>query len=92
MAWMNKERKKELAPGIKEVLKKYGVKGTIAVRNSSTLVVNIKSGPIDLTGGKPYGSINPYCPGDEPFAKELIEAMKVGWYDKSDNKPYTYTG
>ena len=48
MAYMNQERKAELAPKIKAVLKKYGVKGSIAVSNYMTLVVNIKSGPIDF--------------------------------------------
>ena len=48
MAYMNQERKAELAPSIKAVLKKYGVKGSIAVRNYSTLVVNIKSGKLDI--------------------------------------------
>lgn len=50
MAYMNQERKAELAPKLKAVLKKYGVKGSIAVYNFSTLVVNIKSGPIDFIG------------------------------------------
>lgn len=48
MAYMNQEKKKELAPAIKAVLKKYGVKGSIAVKNYSTLVVNIRSGKIDF--------------------------------------------
>ena len=48
MAYMSQERKQQLAPQIKSVLKKYGVKASIAVRNHSTLVVNIKSGPIDF--------------------------------------------
>ena len=48
MAYMNQETKKELAPGIKAVLKKYGMKGTIGVRHHSTLVVNIKSGKLDI--------------------------------------------
>ena len=50
MAYISQEEKKELAPGIKAVLKKYGVKGTIAVRGYSSLVVNIKSGVLDLLG------------------------------------------
>ena len=50
MAHMNQEKKARLAPGIKAVLKKYGVKGSIAVQHYSTLVVNIKSGPIDFIG------------------------------------------
>ena len=36
------------APGIKAVLKKYGMKGSIAVRHNMTLVVNIKSGKLDI--------------------------------------------
>ena len=48
MAYMSQERKQSLAPAIKAVLKKYGVKGTLAVRNHSTLVLNIKSGSIDF--------------------------------------------
>jgi len=48
MAYMSQERKQKLAPGIKAVLKHYGMKGTIAVRNHSTLVVTLKSGSIDF--------------------------------------------
>lgn len=48
MAYMSQERKAELAPQIKAVLKKYAVKGSLAVSNHSTLVLNIKSGPIDF--------------------------------------------
>lgn len=50
MAYMNQETKKELAPAIKAVMKKYGVKGSIAVRHHMTLVVNIKSGNLDIIG------------------------------------------
>jgi hypothetical protein len=52
MAYMNQEKKAVLAPGIKAVLDKYNVKGTIAVRNFSTLVVNIKSSPIDFADSR----------------------------------------
>ena len=45
---MNQERKAQRAPIIKAILKKYGVKGTLSVRNHSTLVLNIKSGKIDF--------------------------------------------
>jgi len=50
MAYMNQERKAQLAPGIRAVLKKYGVKGTISVRHHSALVVNIRSGKLDFIG------------------------------------------
>ena len=50
MAYISQDDKKLLAPAIKTVLKKYGVKGTIAIRNHSTLVVTLKEGVLDLIG------------------------------------------
>jgi hypothetical protein len=47
---MNQERKAQRAPEIKAILKKYGVKGSLSVRNHSTLVLNVKSGKIDFIG------------------------------------------
>ena len=48
MAYVSQDLKKSLAPAIKAVLKKYNVKGSLAVNNHSTLVLNIKSGSIDF--------------------------------------------
>ena len=48
MAYMSQERKAQRAPVIKAILKKYGVKGSLSVRNHSTLVLNVKSGKIDF--------------------------------------------
>ncbi len=48
MAYFNQERKQERAPAIKAILKKYGIKGSLAVRNHSTFVLNVKSGKIDF--------------------------------------------
>lgn len=48
MAYMSQERKKELAPKIKAVLKKYSMKGTVSVMNHSTLVVRIKEGKLPI--------------------------------------------
>jgi hypothetical protein len=50
MAYVSQEDKAKLAPVIKYVLAKYGMKGTISVRHHSTLVVTVKSGPIDFGG------------------------------------------
>ena len=50
MAYVSQEMKKDLAPQIKAVLKKYGLKGSIGVRHHSSLVVYIKSGILDLIG------------------------------------------
>ena len=48
MAYMSQEKKAKIAPVVKAVLKKYNVKGSLSVRNHSSLVLNIKSGAIDF--------------------------------------------
>ena len=50
MAYVSQEDKKEMAPAIKAVLKKYGMKGSISVRHHSTLVVTVKTGKLDIIG------------------------------------------
>ena len=90
MAYISQKDKKELAPGIKAVLKKYGMKGSIAVKNHMSLVVNLQSGPIhfDMDG---YTSVNVYHIDRHytgiarDFLNELVKAMKgTKWFDKSD--------
>jgi len=48
MAYMSQEMKKEIAPFVKGVLKKFGYKGTLKVNNYSTLAVSITEGPVSL--------------------------------------------
>lgn len=50
MAYMSQERKQERMPEIKRVLNKYGMKGTVSVRNHSTLVVTVTEGKLDILG------------------------------------------
>jgi len=50
MAYMSQENKKSMAPTIKEICKKHGVKSSLGVKNHSTLVLNINSGSIDFFG------------------------------------------
>jgi hypothetical protein len=50
MAYMSQEKKAKLAPVIKAICKRYGIKASLAVRNHSTLVLNIKQGSIDFIG------------------------------------------
>ena len=45
---MSQEHKKEIAAVVKPILKKYGVKGSLAVRHHAVLVLNIKSGKLDF--------------------------------------------
>jgi len=48
MAYVSQDTKAKLAPTIKAILKKYGVKGTLSVRNGMSLVLTLKSGKIDF--------------------------------------------
>jgi hypothetical protein len=52
MAYMNQEKKAKIAAKIKPLLKRYGLKGSLAVRNHSTIVLNLKSGKIDFGGDR----------------------------------------
>jgi hypothetical protein len=56
MAYMSQERKNELAPKIKAVLKKYGMKGTIRVANDRvTLAVRVKAGKLPIIENFAFG-------------------------------------
>jgi hypothetical protein len=48
MAYMNQERKAKIATVLKPILAKYGVKGSLSVRNHSSIVLTLKSGKIDF--------------------------------------------
>jgi len=48
MAYMNQEKKAKIAALLKPVLAKYGVKGSLAVHNHSTIRLTVKSGKIDF--------------------------------------------
>ena len=87
--------KKELAPTIKAICKKYGIKGSLAVRHHSTLVLNIKSGKIDfakLSTSENYNyQVNTYWTDShytgkaKKFFAEVIAAMKgPKFFDHSD--------
>lgn len=94
MAWVSQELKAQLAPGIKAVLKKYGVKGTISVRDNRVLVVSIKTGSINFigeyTGRFPSdhfllsGHSDNFVGKSGAFLSELFNAMNNGNWDKSD--------
>lgn len=89
MAYMNKERKAERAPAIKKILKKYGLKGSLSVRNYSTLALKIK----DVRGlfeshmddfKRNWGlSINPYHYNNfSPEITKLFDELTAAMYGK----------
>lgn len=72
MAYMSQENKAALAPAIKAICKKYGIKASLAVRNHSSLVLNVKEGPIDFIGNSnavcaadPYQVANGFKPNND---------------------------
>lgn len=89
MAYISQETKKKLAPAIKAVLKEFGVKGTIAVRDHCTLLVNIKQGSVEFGRDNvqvhnAHGS--QYQGKTREFIEKLFAAMKGDeWYDDSDS-------
>jgi hypothetical protein len=86
MAYVSQELKAKLAPSIKAVCKKYGIKASIAVRNHSTLVLNIKQGSIDF--------IENYIDTDKvkPYYNYMSEAdiASIRKNQSLDVNPYHY--
>ena len=80
MAHMNQDKKARLAPGIKAVCKKYGIKATIGVNHHSTLVLNVNSGPIDfIKNFNELGQVRWHEPWPFTPAKEYIDVNPY-WY------------
>jgi hypothetical protein len=82
MAYFNQERKAKLAPAIKAILKKYKVKGSLAVRNHSSFVLNIKSGAIDFIGN--YNNTVAAQPGGFRAGNPAVKSLDVNpyWYQE----------
>jgi len=91
MAYMNQEKKAIIAAKLKPVLKKYGVKGTLSVRNHSSIVLNVKSGNVDFItdygdaeDARKFGiQVNPYwfhehfTGKSKKFLEEAFAALRV---------------
>lgn len=50
MAYMNQEKKAVIKNKLQPILKKYKMKGSLSVRNHSTIVLHLSQGPIDFIG------------------------------------------
>ena len=77
MAYVSQDLKASLAPTIKAILKKYNVKGSLSVCGHSTLVLKIKSGPIDF-----FESYNRIA-GQRQFGNRIVQdemGVNVYWY------------
>ena len=98
MAYVSQKDKAELAPGIKAVLKKYDMKGSIAVRHHMTLVVTLRSGRIDFSEymRDVYQDVNVYHIDTHysgiarDFLNELLDACKGERYFNEDDSMSDY--
>ena len=99
MAYVSQEDKAKLAPEIKKVLSKYGMKGSISIRHHSTLQVTLQSGSIDFgeyTHGDGYIQVNTYHIDShyrgkaKAFLNELLAAMKGPDYFNNDDAMTDY--
>ena len=99
MAYVSQADKAKLAPEIKKVLSKYGMKGSISIRHHSSLVVTLQSGAIDFgeyTHGDGYIQVNVYhierhYKGKaQAFLTELLAAMKGPDYFNNDDAMTDY--
>lgn len=92
MAYMNQEMKKEKAPKIKAICKKYGVKGSLSVYHLSTLVLTISKGSIDF--GTDYETINEYhinAHYPEGIIRNLFNELKEVMMEGNHNNSDIYT-
>ena len=78
MAYINQEGKAKISAALKPVLSKYGMKGSLSVRNHSTIALTLKSGPIDFQGkGVNVYWIDSHHEGvARDFLNEALEAMR----------------
>lgn len=82
MAYISQEKKAKIAPKVKAICAKYGVKATLAIHHHSTLMLNIKSGTIDFIGNS-----NEVC-GDDHYQVSRGFRANTSGYDRIN--PYHF--
>ena len=98
MAYVSQKDKAKLAPQIKKVLSKYGMKGSISIRHHMSLVVTLQSGAIEFehSHGDGYTQVNVYHIDShytgkaKAFLTELLAAMKGPDYFNNDDAMTDY--
>lgn len=81
MAYMSQEMKAQINAALKPVLAKYGVRGSLSVRNHSTIVLTLKSGRIDFIGNFNANAINRYPAGNRVIPANSTDIqINPYWY------------
>lgn len=79
-AYITQDEKKAIAPKVKEICKKYGVKGSLRIRHHSTLVLTISSGKLDFISN--YNKVAGAFHRGERFTS-ATESLSINpyWYE-----------
>lgn len=84
MAYINQAEKAKVTAALKPILAKYGVKGSLSIRNHSTLVLTLKSGKIDfiansnkVCGANHYQVSNGFTPNKDGHC-----SVNTYWYQE----------
>jgi len=79
MSYISQDEKAKIAPVVKGLLKQYGLKGTLSIRNHSTLCLTISAGSIDF-----FASANRknkiFAEYRGEIAREVKDSLQVNVY------------
>jgi hypothetical protein len=91
MAYFSQEQKKAMMPQMKALLKQYGLKGSVSVRNRSSVVLTLRSGDIDF--GVDHCDVNVYWIDQhwsgvaQEFLKKAAAILRgPDYFDHSDSQ------
>lgn len=91
MAFFSQQKKARIQPKIKELCKQYGLKGSLSIRHSSTVVLTIHSGPLDFNLGErdhklvsDYWMEKNYSGETLEFLRKAFAILNTGNHDRSD--------
>ncbi len=94
MAYMSQEHKAKLAPTIRAICKKYGVKATLSVRNHSSLVLTVKQGNIDFIGNFNESILDRDPTGNRHInpAKDYIQVNPYWYHEHFSGRAKAFLG
>ncbi|MBT7557485.1 hypothetical protein HN615_11230 [Candidatus Woesearchaeota archaeon] len=82
MAYYSQERKKSVAPLVRDLLKEYGFKGSLSVDNHSSVILTLKEGNMDVIGN--YNEVMKDRPRNHIFeqahSRDRELDVNVYWY------------
>ena len=81
MAYMSQENKKLIAAALKIAMKGTGVTYTLAVNHHSTIVMTLKSGPVDfILNAEEIVQSKPRAPGAYAYMRPKALQVNTYWY------------